>query len=187
VAFSEALVIIPTRNRASLAINAIRSVLNQPDRAIRILVSDNSTDPEATSRLAQFCHQCEDPRLDYMATPAPMPMTQHWEWAIQQALQRYDASHFIYLTDRMILKSSELGNIIRMATRYPNHIISYNHDRVVDFVHPVSLEQQPWTGKLYAMSSERLLFLSPLLAENAELHSPSVSLGCNSPALWKRV
>lgn len=36
---------IPTRNRAALAMNAVRSALGQCGPDVRILVSDNSTEP----------------------------------------------------------------------------------------------------------------------------------------------
>ena len=41
--YQNLLVVIPTRNRAQLAIGAIESVLSQAVANVRVLVSDNST------------------------------------------------------------------------------------------------------------------------------------------------
>ncbi len=36
-------VVVPTRNRAQLAMNAVRSVLEQPVENVAVMISDNST------------------------------------------------------------------------------------------------------------------------------------------------
>jgi len=50
-------VVIPTRNRSHLAVNAIRSVLEQPVETIRVIVSDNFTEEPDRFALAAFCEQ----------------------------------------------------------------------------------------------------------------------------------
>ncbi|HVF50650.1 MAG TPA: glycosyltransferase, partial [Pyrinomonadaceae bacterium] len=94
-------VVIPTRNRAGLAANAARSVLSRPDAGMRVLVSDNSTSEQEASELARLCGEIGDSRLRLVRPPEPLAMSAHWNWAMRQALE-YDASHFTFLTDRML-------------------------------------------------------------------------------------
>lgn len=158
--FNGVLVVIPTRNRADLAINAIQSVLNQPDCDIRVLVSDNSTEAMESLKLFKFWRRLKDSRLQYIRPSTPLPMSKHWNWAMQQTLGRYNASHFIYLTDRMIFKVGSLKAILDITEKHPNKIISYGHDRINDYEFPVCLEQNHWTGKLLEIDSSHLIHLA---------------------------
>src|SRR2546422_2354060 len=103
----ETVVVIPTRNRPDLAMNAIRSVLQEPLVDVHVIVSDNSTTEADRSALAGFCARLSNARLLCIAPPRALPATEHWDWAMHQALQRYDAGHFIYLTDRSVFKPGE--------------------------------------------------------------------------------
>lgn len=158
--YNSTLIIIPTRNRADLAINAIRSVLNQPDCNVDVLVSDNSTESEEIRKLSEFSKQLKDTRVQYIRPPNLLPMSEHWDWVMQQGLRLYDANHFIYLTDRMIFKPNSLKPILDIAKRHPDKVISYGHDRINDYERPIRLEQNHWTGKLFEIDSSRLLFLT---------------------------
>lgn len=155
------LVIIPTRNRSELAINAINSVLTQLDaNNVSILVSDNSTETSESEKLVKFCKKNEDSCLRYVKPPEPMAMARHWDWAITEALYSYNFNHFLFLTDRMVFKKGEIKTISAVAQSYPNKIISYNIDRINDFVKPITLERLSWTGKLLEINSAHLLRLS---------------------------
>ncbi len=153
-------VVIPTRNRAAMAMNAIRSVLSQPDCMASVLVADNSTDAHESASLAQFCNALDDARLRYITPPEPLSMTRNYDWAIRQALQLHEVNHFALLTDRMVFKSGQLAEITHLARLYPQNIISYRHDKIVDYTTPIRIEQYPWTGKVFRLSAERLLLLS---------------------------
>src|SRR5258705_4708854 len=76
-------------------------------------------------------------------------MTKPWDWPIGKAMTLYEASHFAYLTDRMMFKRGQIARIIELARRYPEKIISYNHDRIVDYPEPIRVERSPGTGKLF--------------------------------------
>lgn len=152
-------VVIPTRNRADIAKNAIRSVLDQPGSDVRVMVSDNSTAPAELKELEEYCARLDDPRLHYVRPPGQLSMSAHWEWAIGQALESYDASHFIYLTDRMMFKRLALKEVLDIAAAYTDKIVSYNHDRIVDDRRPILIEQCPYTGKLLAVETLRLSYL----------------------------
>ena len=157
--YQSLLVVVPTRNRAQLAIGAIQSVLSQKVDKVRVLVSDNSTIPGEVASLSRYCEQLQDERLHYLATPADLPMSPHWDWAMTQALQS-DATHFTVLTDRMVFRPGELRPTIEHVRRYPSKVLSYKPDKVADHKRPVKLALQPWTGNLFEVRAERLLALT---------------------------
>jgi hypothetical protein len=155
------LIIIPTRNRSDLAINAILSVLNQPNcEEVKVLVSDNSTDLKDIEILYKFCQATSDERLSYIKPPEPLSMTKHWDWAVNQAFEKYTISHLLYLTDRMIFKFGQLKELINIVKRYPDYIVSYNLDLIIDDRKPIKLVQREWSGKLHKIKSTQLLLLS---------------------------
>jgi glycosyl transferase family 2 len=157
--YKGAVVVIPTRNRARLAMNAIRSVLDQPVDDLRILVSDNSTSQRDGDDLESFCASLADSRLRYARPPQPLAMPAHWQWAIEQALANYEANHFSYLTDRMMFRNGALKDVLGVAAVYPDKVITYNHDRIGDDTTPIRLEQYEVTEKLLEVQSQRLLQL----------------------------
>lgn len=159
MSYNGTVVVIPTRNRSVIAINAIRSVLDQPVENVWILVSDNSTRELDREELANFCSTVSEDRLHYMRPPQPLSMPAHWEWAIQQALRLPGATHFTYLTDRMMFRAGALNNVVGLARLYPDKLISYNIDRVVDHVRPIRVEQYQVTEKLLEVESARLVSL----------------------------
>ncbi len=166
--FKSLLVVIPTRNRADLAINAIRSVLDDAPDNVSVLVSDNSTLPEQRVRLAEFCRQVSQTphasgRLCYVAPPAPLPMPHHWHWAMEQALERHNVSHVTYLSDRMVFRRGEVNTLARLAVLHPASVISYEHDKVADDAAPIRLEQLDWSGNLLEISAAHLLRLTSQL------------------------
>lgn len=154
------LILIPTRNRAELAVRAIGSVLNTHRDSVRVVVSDNSTDELQKAQLQTFAASCCDVRLALQHPPEPMTMTHHWAWALERAIDRTDASHVVVLTDRMVFKRHGLADLLRVIAEHSFDIVSYNHDRVIDHRTPVSAELQPWSDKVFTLLSSRLLRLS---------------------------
>ena len=149
-------VVVPTRNRAQLAMNAVRSVLEQPVENVAVIVSDNSTLDSERDELAAFCERLSDARVRYVRPPEPLAMPAHWDWAVQQALASYSANHFIYLTDRMMVRNGALKEIVDLAALYPLQVISYNLDRICDDTMPIRIEQYPATEKLVEVETLRL-------------------------------
>ncbi len=152
-------VVIPTRNRAKLAMNAIRSVLGQSLENIQILVSDNSTIGAEANELSAFCKPLTNRGVHYIDPPKPMPMSRHWDWAMEQSLGLSASNHITFLTDRMIFKKGKLAEAIEIAKHHPNKLLCYTHDKVIDHKTPIRMLQTPWTGNVFEISSERLLFL----------------------------
>lgn len=175
--YNGAVVVVPTRNRAQIAMNAIRSVLDERIDNVQVMVSDNSSSESDREQLARFCSTLDDSRLRYVRPPQSLAMPAHWEWAIEQALS-YDANHFIYLTDRMMFKRGGLKEVLDLAALYPQKVISYNHDRIVDHVRPIRVEHYPSTGKLWEVPSERF---SRLVSQAVLHHGLPRMLNCIVP------
>jgi hypothetical protein len=159
VSCNGAVVVVPTRNRAQLAMNALRSVLDQPVDDFHVLVSDNSTSAHDREQLAGFCNTLDDSRVRYVRPPQSLAMPAHWQWAIEHALADFDASHVTYLTDRMMFRSGALKEVLELAALYPGKVITYNHDRICDDARPIRVEQYQVTEKLLEVESARLISL----------------------------
>lgn len=171
-------IVIPTRNRAQIAENAIRSVIDEVVDGVQLMVSDNSTSETDREELARFCATLDESRVRYVEPPESMAMTAHWEWAIEEALSFYDADHFTYLTDRMMFKTGGLKEVLDVVARYPNKVVSYNQDRIVDHVTPIHVDHYPSTAKLWEVPSERL---SWLVSQSALHHGLPRMLNCIVP------
>ncbi|HEX5889770.1 MAG TPA: glycosyltransferase [Pyrinomonadaceae bacterium] len=173
MAYTGTVVVIPTRNRAPIAMNAIRSVRDEAVENVEVLVSDNSTSDAERDALARFCAGLEG--LRYVRPPESLSMPAHWDWAIHQALQTYGASHFLYLTDRMMFRKGGLREVVGLAARYPDKVIAYNADRIVDNSTPIRVEQYPASERLFSINTVRI---SQLLSQ-AIIH-PAVPRMLNS-------
>jgi hypothetical protein len=153
--------VIPTRNRAELAIQALLSLLHQNCTSdLQVLISDNSSNKLESDKLSEFCKQLADDRVTYIVPPDDMSMSLHWNWAIRKAMSQYSQNHFFFLTDRMILRKGELSCLISLVKAHPNEVTSFNHDRINDFGIPVILELSPWSSSLTRISSSMLLSLT---------------------------
>jgi glycosyltransferase involved in cell wall biosynthesis len=171
-------VIIPTRNRADLAIASVRSILGSKDSSqIRILVSDNSTNEGESSQLREFVSGLGG-RV-HLARPATsLGMTAHWNFAIEHAMDWRECSHFTILTDRMLYKNGGLDVILTACKRWPTDIISFTYDRVQDYDSPVTYRPLPRSFESFRILS------SDLLAMSARMSIPSClprMLNCVSP------
>jgi glycosyltransferase involved in cell wall biosynthesis len=162
MSYTGTVVIVPTRNRSAIAMNAIRSVLDEPLGNVRVMVSDNSTSETEREALRAFCAERGDARLRYVRPPEPVAMAAHWQWAIEQALSFYPVSHFTYLTDRMMFRTGALAEALKLTALYPDKIISYNMDRIDDHARPIRVVQYPATQKLLEIET---LDLSRLLSQ----------------------
>jgi hypothetical protein len=158
-------IVIPTRNRATLACAALESVLLQAPGNIRIVVSDNSTDAGEAEHLSRHCAGLGGGHLRYIRPPVPFSMTRHWQWALEQVLleEMGAATHVIYLTDRMIFRNGALPPLLEIAARHPAHVLTYNMDSVDDYAVPARLKQSRWSGALLELDPAHLLAMSARL------------------------
>ena len=153
----DAVIVVPTRNRASLAEIAIASVLSERPAGVRVLVSDNSTDPGERDRLSAYCGACDGP-VTYVRPPEPLAMSPHWQWALERAYEQ-PATHYAYLTDRMLFKPGALAALLEVSAGHPDDVIAFNHDMVDDWASPVRAILHAWSGKLLRLRSADVLEL----------------------------
>jgi Glycosyltransferase like family 2 len=150
--------VVPTRNRASLAIQGIQSILAERDGNVRILVSDNSSKSEEVERLASFCATQSNDRLVYVRAPESMPMGTHWNWAIRQALRSFDPTHLTVHYDRKVSRPGELALLCRLAAKRPERVITFPWDAIHhDDTHRNHVHHAPGDGRLYEIDSARVL------------------------------
>lgn len=155
--FQNLLIVIPTRNRADYTVRAINSVLNQENCQVSVLVSDNSTDKREIERLSEFCEQITDNRLKYVKPPEPLPMTQHWDWAMRQAMENMAFSHIAYLSDRTLFLKGRLKSLENILQKYGDKVVSYTYDKISDRNLPAVLSQPLRTGKIFEVKSSLIL------------------------------
>jgi glycosyl transferase family 2 len=164
-------VVVPTRNRADLATTSVASALGDRDTRVSVLVSDNSTDPEQVERLRKWCEEKADERLRYVRPHEPLPMSPHWQWALERALESPATTHVMYLTDRLVMRPGALGELLTLAERHPDDVLTFGDDTIVDYRQPVTISERPWTGKLLRIDSAQLL---RVLARGILLGAPTM-------------
>jgi hypothetical protein len=151
--------VIPTRHRASLAINAIRALLAGDEPRLQVFVCDNSANVEEVETLASFCRTFGDSRLVYIRPPHDLAMPKNWDWAVREAMRLSDATHFSVHYDRKVTKRGELRKLLDIAQRFPDRVITHSVDfiSIENGVH--HLWQPPYTGKLYEIRTDRVTHL----------------------------
>lgn len=106
-------VIIPTKNRPELLVDAIESVLRQDFFDYELIISDNYNDDRTKAAVETFLG---NPRLHYVRTDRELNMPDHWEFATSRGRGRF----ILVLTDRSVLKQGALKHINRELVARPN-------------------------------------------------------------------
>jgi len=97
-------IVIPTKGRANLLVDAIGSVLQQDFSDYELIVSDNFNDERTKQTIDLFK---ENLHIRYFRTESELNMPQHWEFATTKARGKY----VLVLTDRSVLKQHALATI----------------------------------------------------------------------------
>jgi hypothetical protein len=121
--------VMTTRNRPALAAANIRSILSQ-DGDFVLVVSDNSESTEDRDALESVCRDAGDPRLLYIRTPQSLTMPSHWDWAMEQALARTDATHLGIQYDRKVWKPEGIRRLVAAVATAPEKTLIYGWDSV---------------------------------------------------------
>lgn len=101
-------IVIPTRNRWELAATCLRSAIAQTSSDYEIVVSDNSTDADQSTRLRELVQQIatdETVSVRYVRPTVPLNMADNWEYATRHAVGRYVA----VLTDRHVIRPGSVA------------------------------------------------------------------------------
>ena len=147
-------IVVPTRNRADIAQIAVRSVLAADAPDVRVIVSDNSTDPASVDVLEAACAELG---VGYVRPPESLTMTDHWSWALDQALRDPEVAYVGYLTDRNLFARGELARVLAAIDAAPGKIVTYNQECIDDANDPVRILPNEWSGRLLALPSRELI------------------------------
>ncbi len=78
-------IVVPTRNRAHLLRHAVQSALAQTYDDFEIVISNNDSSDNTDEVARSFA----DPRVRYVQTDRTLPMSIHWEFALEHAQGLY--------------------------------------------------------------------------------------------------
>jgi len=78
-------IVVPTRNRADLLVNALRSATTQTFDDYEVIVSNNASRDHTDEVIRQFA----GPRVRHIAPPRSLSMPEHWEFALEHAQGEY--------------------------------------------------------------------------------------------------
>ena len=168
-------VVIPTRNRADLAIAAIRSLQGQ-NVDLDVYVSDNSTTPEP---LRAYC--AKEPRVTYLRPASELRMPAHWDWALAEAQKRSSATHFTVHYDRRVSKPRHWGAVAAVAARHRGAVITYTADNISHWPPPLRIWQSAWTGRLFEIESAAAAARITSGDFNAVAHAVPILSNCLVP------
>src|SRR5437764_5212150 len=147
--------VLPTRNRPQLAVAAVRALVAQDaSDALCIVVSDNSSSDAAARELREAC---EALGAIYLRPPKELPMGEHWEWALEQAMTLTDGTHFGIHYDRKIAKPDGVARLLASADRNPDLLIAYPCDFTYRTESGFGGWQFPVTGREYVIGTSQVL------------------------------
>jgi hypothetical protein len=157
--------VLVTRDRAELAMTAIRSLLAQEECTFDLVVSDNSSSAEGAFGLAEFCRSVGSSngaaRVFYIRPSQPLPMPKHWDWALEQAMLLSDATHFGVQYDRKLWIEGELRVLCDACAVDPEVVVAYGCDVVFQRAPDVvEAWAAPVTGKLYEIRTAKVIDLT---------------------------
>lgn len=153
-------IIVPTRNRAELAITTVNSILSfYPGDDVKIFISDNSTDVAESSLLDEYASRV-DQRVKLIRPKVSSGMTAHWNFAVEHAASELEFTHFTVLTDRMLFKAGSINEIMAVLELFPTDLVSYTYDRILDLSLPAIFTPLPRSGKLIRIPTAKMLAMS---------------------------
>ncbi len=124
---------------------------------MRVFVSDNSSTSDVRRVLSSWIRaSCPDVTL--FATDRDLPMSEHWDWAVDNVLASTDATHLSVLTDRMRFRRYGLRRLLRAIRAVPDDLVTYGYDTIDDWdEHAIRVELMSRTRRLYRVRSRDLL------------------------------
>lgn len=143
-------VVIPTRNRGHLVVDAIRSVLWQGFDDYELIVSDNCSHDNT----AQAIRDVGGERARYVRPDRVLSMPDHWEFALDHARGRF----ITYLCDDDVWVPGALERIARILSRTNSDLVVsfsgiYNAPNWLDVNQQNTLTLAPHTGQVREIES----------------------------------
>lgn len=107
---------IPTRNRPVYVREAIRTVLAQTVHDVRIVVSDNASEPTVVESLVAFVKELDDPRIELHLQPEDIHETGQGHFLFGRCAEEY----FVILHDDDRLEPTYLETALRHLDADPS-------------------------------------------------------------------
>jgi hypothetical protein len=148
--------VIATRNRPAFAAANVRSIVSQPGDFV-LVVSDNSERLEDRDELGRMCRDTRDPRLVYIRTPQSFTMPRHWDWAMEQALARTEATHLGIQYDRRLWKPGAIRLLTAAIAASPDMTMVYGWDSVFASNGQSVASRLRSSGGLYAIRTSEII------------------------------
>jgi glycosyltransferase involved in cell wall biosynthesis len=146
-------IVMPTRNRANLLPNALRSAMEQTYDDYEIIVSDNNSTPETE----QAVRRVGDGRVRYVRSDQTLSMKDSWEFAITHAKGDY----ITILSDDDAISPTLLERLTEYLADRPVKLVSWIRYLYI---------MRDW----YVESDRNKLFLSPVTGRAEERQSEPV-------------
>ncbi len=145
-------VLMPTRNRANLLADSLKTAVGQDFQDYEIIVSDNNSVDHTKEVIMDTMRSCD--KVQYINPGADLSMLDHWEFILNHAKGEY----IIYLCDDDALIPCALSRIYQVLTKHPIDILVwkrgyYHHPDVPDDNLKGSLRFRLWDGGLYQIQS----------------------------------
>ena len=83
-------------------------------------------------------------------------MAEHWAWATSTVLESDDFSHFMIVTDRMVLADNAIDRLSQQVATHPTLPIVFPLPAVDDFRKPIGYSPHPVTRATYRIRSQKL-------------------------------
>lgn len=112
-------IVLPTKNRSFLAVNAIKSILGQSFKNFELIIVDND-DTNATKNIVDTF---KDIRIRYYKT-GNLSMPDNWEYGCTKITGKY----LLILEDKMVLKPNSLQTIFKIVRTENPDVIKWQHD-----------------------------------------------------------
>jgi len=145
-------VAIPTKNRADLVGDALKSVLDQTFTEFEVVVCDNSDEAES-EETAVAVAEVDDPRVRYVRTSGRLSMPDNWERAIEDARGEFVG----ILTDRSVFRRDALEVVYREIAETGARVVTWFNDLYGKSVSGKEFKRRACTLKRYRHSSEAIL------------------------------
>jgi glycosyltransferase involved in cell wall biosynthesis len=113
---AKVLVGIQTRNRPEYVPEAIRSVLNQTLRDVRVVVSDDASNESASASVQSLIRQIGDPRVSYHYHPVGIKEYGQGRFLFKECAEEY----FAILHDDDVLDPTYLEVMVEILDRNPS-------------------------------------------------------------------
>lgn len=178
-------IVIPTRNRAELVLDAIQSVLNQSFTNYELIISDNSDVPlvpESNNR--KIPCWLRHSHVKYVYTKKAMYLADHFDFATRLAKGRYIA----ILTDRFVMLPSALEVLFKVISAYQSgepDLIVWNTQSNYSEITRIQTTAE-FTGRIELFEAKKLLanFIEFSSWYDGNLYFSKLPRGLNS--IYKR-